>query len=291
MPSSCPRRVRVQAVQRAAPCSRSQQRGRQIHHVVLPPFEPEGITDVQLLAQKRKAHAKSGVMRGLSQAAPDDLVIVSDLDEIPRHEVIDQLARCTGWTAPVELVTTPFIYDFGCPETQPFYKKEWRRAKVVYRKELEADCDGPLDGAVCVDELRDDQRLGLGLFRVPTSITRAGWHMSYFMSEEKIQEKIGSYAHVERDTAANRDINRIKCYIYECKHFNQKDYGYRSLHASHGPEWVHHQAYVERNPTYVEYYERPLDPDACRRFNAAASKPKRARALREAQSEEPLGSG
>lgn len=99
-----------------------------IRYVVLDDFEPPpGVTDLGRLATLRKAHAKTGIVFGLSDAQPNDLVIVSDLDEIPRATVIDQLKNCDGFVTPVELHLVPFIYDFGCVETT---NPQWRRAKV-----------------------------------------------------------------------------------------------------------------------------------------------------------------
>lgn len=91
---------------------------------------------------------------------------------------------------------------------------------MVFRRELDDECDGFTDGKCCTDELRDNHHMRLGMFRFPTSVARAGWHLSYFMSLQKIQEKIGSYAHVERDTAENRNLDHIQCYISQCKHLN-----------------------------------------------------------------------
>jgi hypothetical protein len=47
--------------------------------------------------------------------------------------------------------------------------------------------------------MRDNTRLGLGLFSMnPLSIRYGGWHMSYFMTVEKIVEKLESISHIER---------------------------------------------------------------------------------------------
>jgi len=241
-----------------------------IEHVVLPPFEPpaDAITDSQK-AVARKKHAKSGIVLGLNRAGAtdNDIVIVTDLDEIPRSEVVTQLSMCQGWTSPVELDLMPYTYDFGCAEVT---KPSWRRGKVIRRSDLEAACNGPWDGRVCTDELRGNHQLGLGLFRFPTSISHAGWHLSYFMTTAKIAEKIGSYAHVERDTNVISN-DYIECRIATCTHVNMKDYGYRQRYGmARGPSWVYEQAHTAKNPVYIPYYARTLDIDACSRAPEAA---------------------
>ena len=44
----------------------------------------------------REAEQRNGLIRGLAEAQPNDLVILSDVDEIPRAVVIAQLKRCQG---------------------------------------------------------------------------------------------------------------------------------------------------------------------------------------------------
>ncbi len=72
------------------------------------------------------------------------------------------------------------------------------------RRQLQRECaswwySAALTGVVCPDHLRDNQRLGLGLFSLnPLSIRFGGWHMSYFMSIDKIVEKLESISHIER---------------------------------------------------------------------------------------------
>ncbi len=135
---------------------------------------------------------------------------------------------------------------------------------MVYFKELDNECDGTWDGMACVNELRDNQHLGLGILRFPTSIAHAGWHMSYFMSTQKVVEKVGSYAHVERNTAENRNVDHLECLISKCRHVNGQDSGTRLKYSVVGPSWTYQQ-YKAGSPAYVQYYERTLDKDACLR--------------------------
>ena len=45
---------------------------------------------------ERECHQRNEILKGLSDAAPDDVVLVSDLDEIPRPELVAEYARKPG---------------------------------------------------------------------------------------------------------------------------------------------------------------------------------------------------
>lgn len=71
------------------------------------------------------------------------------------------------------------------------------------RKQLDEQCLDwaveSLSGASCVDHLRDNPRVGVGLLTPnPLSVRYGGWHISYFMSIDKIVEKLESISHIER---------------------------------------------------------------------------------------------
>jgi len=223
-------------------------------------------------AKKLYVIHKRGILKGLEQASPNDIIIVSDIDEIPRHEVIKLLSSCKGYNTPVELHTTPYMYDFGCPDKK---RPLWRRAKVIHRKDLELNCNGyRWDGKYCTQELRENQHsYGDGIFfRQPTSVSNAGWHMSSFMEIEDIRLKLASNVHTPRNTESNRQVDFINCMIYTCQHINRVDYGERTfskpqIHQT-GPRW----ARTSENPSYEIFYNRKLDPSACARVGMAHKK-------------------
>ena len=78
----------------------------------------------------RKQQQKNGILQGLNGAREDDLVIVSDVDEIPRAVVVKQLRLCSGFTLPVELHMAAYMYDFACPQKSLWLPRS-RRAKVA----------------------------------------------------------------------------------------------------------------------------------------------------------------
>ena len=65
-----------------------------------------------------------------------------------------------------------------------------------------------------MDQLRDNQRINAGLLgSSPLSVRMGGWHMSYFMSMDKIVEKLESISHIERCGVVCR---RVGLHLWLC---------------------------------------------------------------------------
>ena len=60
----------------------------------------------------------------------DDLLIVSDVDEIPRAEVVELFQKCQGMPDIVQLDMTMYIYSFGFQNLLSTWKAAIHRYKV-----------------------------------------------------------------------------------------------------------------------------------------------------------------
>lgn len=137
--------------------------GRIIHIVV------DDLPDVAD-AWARERHQRDAVLRGLAGCRPDDLVLLSDVDEIPRASAVLEAAR------------TPTLKRFQ----QRFYYY-W----------LNCQC-----GEGCFSRLAtyaDLQRLSPGRLRTAEGevLRDAGWHFSYMGGVERIQTKLQWFSHQE----------------------------------------------------------------------------------------------
>ncbi|HEU5394699.1 MAG TPA: hypothetical protein VFV36_07830 [Candidatus Methylomirabilis sp.] len=103
---------------------------------------------------------------------PEDLVLLTDADEIPNPEVIDRLVRETE-EGPVILGMRMIYYGYW---EDP---RGWWHAKAARVRDL------PLS--------LTDLRLRFDLPAVPD----AGWHLSYLGGEERLRQKVTSFAHAE----------------------------------------------------------------------------------------------
>ncbi|KAJ2716222.1 hypothetical protein H4R19_000769 [Coemansia spiralis] len=110
----------------------------------------------------------------------DDLVINSDVDEIPNHAVVDLLRRCDGAPPVMHLSLKGFLYSFEFPEYPDVPENSWRATIKVYGQ----------------DHMYTHSRRGDLLF------ANAGWHCSYcFRDLDEHRFKMRSYSHSDRLTS------------------------------------------------------------------------------------------
>ena len=120
---------------------------------------------------EREQYQRRAILRGLDRATDDDLVIISDVDEIPRREVIGELRA--SLKEPVSLGMRFSYYSVNMQTDEV-----WNKAKA-----------GRLVDVVDPQDFR--MRGGLRV------LPEAGWHVSYLGNVEQTQLKLRSFAHAE----------------------------------------------------------------------------------------------
>jgi hypothetical protein len=137
----------------------------------------------------REAHQRNSIARGLVDAADDDIVIVSDLDEIIRPETVDALKE--DQTTSIWGLRMPLFYfkvNYMLTTTDSTYTT-WAMA---CRKKL----------LTSAEDLRRN-RFSLNSFGINYNqngirmMEHAGWQFSYLGDAEFAKSKIQSFAHVE----------------------------------------------------------------------------------------------
>lgn len=123
----------------------------------------------------REAFQRDAILRGLGDAAPDDLVLIGDVDEIPRASAIRYLVD-NGAEAAVTYQNTYY----------------WR---LNFQNVRGAPHD-PLTLLVRRRLLGTPQQARLARFGLP-GIGGAGWHFSYLGDEDAIRRKIDAFSHQE----------------------------------------------------------------------------------------------
>jgi len=189
-------------------------------------------------AHARKTVMRSTLLRGIDDAGaqPDDLVLYSDLDEVPRADYLALLKYCDGYDTPVTFATPVFLYDFGCRKDRNWISS-WLKARVLARRQLTSECGfRPLLSAfvrdtVCMDEVRDNMAPRLDFLRpLPFIVRNGGWHMTSFFSDlDVLIAKLASYADTKQNVARNRDKRYLQCLIRNCIHVAREwgDFGVR----------------------------------------------------------------
>lgn len=157
----------------------------------------------------REHFQRDCVVRGLTNAAPDDIVMLSDADEIPRASVVATM------TPPCVMVLDYYYYRLNIRRVTP--TRGLATTLAVKRAELGRP---------------HDARTNRGQF---PKIPDAGWHFTYLGSAEKISEKLQAYAHQEFNLPQFTSVENIEAAIVsgtDLLHRSDKTYEVLELDSS-----------------------------------------------------------
>lgn len=156
-------------------------------HTYLPKILYIKLTESPEGAWVRENYQRNCIMHGLSKAQPEDIILISDLDEIPNPGVITQYKE------------NNLEDTFVCQQDFYYYNIESKIESQVWCGTLIArfrNLPNPLQS------MRDARE-------TYPKIKNGGWHLSYFGGKDIIRTKIKNFAHCEFDLAQFTDIDKI----------------------------------------------------------------------------------
>lgn len=124
----------------------------------------------------RERHQREALMQALTECRDNDIIIVSDGDEIARAETIKAYKPEMGL---MRLEQQLYYYFFNC------YGGEWRESKILPYGLLKQM--GPCNVRYSLHTI--------GTHGEP--LWNAGWHFSFMGGPERVKQKIRSYSHGE----------------------------------------------------------------------------------------------
>lgn len=133
--------------------------------------------------REREAHQRNAIMKALQFHEPNysDIVIIADVDEIPRAKQVDKFKPGMEFAA---LIQDKYAYYLNCLESE----QSWDRSRICSFGYLK-------------NKLPEEVRNSGYDF----SIHQAGWHWSWVIDPLR---KLESFSHTELDTPEN--IERIQ---------------------------------------------------------------------------------
>lgn len=147
--------------------------------------------------RRREMFQRNCILRSLTDAADDDIVLISDCDEIPRPTMIP-----TQLDDGVILVYLQHLYYFNFNTYAP--ARPWPGTRAC--RVADARCLSP-----------HIVRNGIGqpdaYYPRYGAIQDGGWHFSYFGGAERIREKQRAFLHQELVTAENTSLEVIKARV------------------------------------------------------------------------------
>jgi|TARA_B110000211_G_scaffold227883_1_gene283313 beta-1,4-mannosyl-glycoprotein beta-1,4-N-acetylglucosaminyltransferase len=131
-------------------------------------------------------HQRNNISNGLKKADDNDLIILSDSDEIPDLDKLKQIKSRTKFSAFSQMM---FMYKLNLKNLD---ESNWIGSKVCLKKNF------PLP-----QKLRDMKFKDYSFWRIDklnTQIIKGGWHFSFLQTPKEIIKKIKAYSHGEFNT-------------------------------------------------------------------------------------------
>jgi beta-1,4-mannosyl-glycoprotein beta-1,4-N-acetylglucosaminyltransferase len=141
-------------------------------------------------------HQRDSLSRGLIKAHDNDLIILSDSDEIPDLTKLNQVKKNTKFTAFSQLM---FMYKLNL---QNLNESNWIGSKMTLKKNFPKP-----------QKLRNLKFKEYPFWRFDKfglQIIKAGWHFSFLQKPSDIATKIKSYSHGEFNKSDNIDVKKIE---------------------------------------------------------------------------------
>ena len=160
-----------------------------ITYLVVDDF-PKNLTNWQ-----RENYQRNFIANGLINFNDDDLIMISDIDEIPNLRNINNKIKDKMYV----FRQKNFMYKINLLNTTyPI----WYGTRMCKKKLLKSP--------QWLRDLKVKRNLFYKLFKINWNIVNeGGWHFSYLMNSEQIKEKIMAFGHAEYNKPEYVDLNNI----------------------------------------------------------------------------------
>jgi beta-1,4-mannosyl-glycoprotein beta-1,4-N-acetylglucosaminyltransferase len=169
---------------------------------------------------QRQAYQREFILNGLNKAKPDDYIIFSDPDEIPRPEKLININ--------LEKKYGIFLQNSYCYKFNIFnqYESPWEGSRICQKKDLHS-----------VNYLRQKiltKNLRYSFFRIDKEksikiINDGGWHFNSLMSAKEISLKLKTFAHNEFGSKRFSSVNIISAKIKNKEDLFQRGHKYKKV--------------------------------------------------------------
>ena len=162
-------------------------------------------------------HQRNSIMRGLEKSSDEDLIILSDVDEIPdltKLNVFDKKSKYAVFSQKM------FNFKLNLLNEN---ESNWHGSKMCLKKDLKSP-----------QWLRNLKFKKYPFWRVDMPkniqiINNGGWHFAYLQTPENISKKIKSFSHGEFNTTDIADEKKIEEKIKSHKDIFNRGFNYRKV--------------------------------------------------------------
>lgn len=151
-----------------------------IIHVVADLPDKEGLAAVR----RREMSQRNAILRGLLDAPDDSIILISDVDEIPRRSAVQMLKGGLQDGAIVTFIQRLYYYNVNTSAPD----RPWPGTRAANIADVRA---------LSPHVIRNGLGQPDGYYPLRGGINDAGWHFSYFGGVQKIREKQDAFLHQE----------------------------------------------------------------------------------------------
>jgi beta-1,4-mannosyl-glycoprotein beta-1,4-N-acetylglucosaminyltransferase len=159
-------------------------------------------------------HQRNALLRGLSEAAQDDWVIISDVDEIPNPTTIKRYRPWNLYGTLVQRFYSYFLNNLAVRPSDLMTPRWWIRAKITTMAHLTQFFRTPQNLRL----YKSDPGIA-GLLKylqrkmLHQQLRDGGWHFSWLMTPEQMINKIESVYETQFDRPEIKSVDAIRTAI------------------------------------------------------------------------------
>lgn len=158
------------------------------------------------------------INQGITNAQPDDYILISDLDEIPNPKKINKIFE----NAYTVFKQNTFYYKFNLKNVS---ESNWYGTRCCKKKYL-----------ISPQQLRNDKIKSYPFWRIDKVFSKkyhiledGGWHFTYIKTPDDIKNKIKSFAHTEYNKKKYLNDNYLKKKIENGEDLFERDFKFKRV--------------------------------------------------------------
>jgi beta-1,4-mannosyl-glycoprotein beta-1,4-N-acetylglucosaminyltransferase len=174
----------------------NKERFKDFHHKII--YSTVEDSPVEYDTASREIFQKNQIHRALQKCNDEDIILISDLDEIPKPEKINEAKHLDLNNKIICLKQNFYLYYLNYFLEEDYTEsKEWNGTRIMKYGVMKR---------LPVNVIRNPYLINY----TPEYISGGGWHFTFLGGKEKILEKLDAYAHQEFNIPDIRDnIDKI----------------------------------------------------------------------------------
>lgn len=193
---------------------------------------------------------RNSIIKGLKNCNPDDVILISDVDEIPKAKVLKQmLANGVNQIYGLKMdmfmyfLNNQLVYDGGSSMTKEQSKDGIWHCTAVLPFKLLTKKPNKIRRIIMRTRRRGE------VYKI---VPNAGWHFTYLGGVKNIIRKLEAFSHTEYNNDTFKSQEKIAEYITTGKDLFGRDMQFEMLETYESlPEFVQNNI---DNPVYKEYF-------------------------------------